>query len=140
MLAEAEAEDKGKNPTRTLTKHFSRARGGRRPQVEQRGTRRFTRYGNPQRVTGSSAFCVAGLTTLFQNLVPTKRRLKAGGGALDCKRMGEVTISYPDGSEGWLRDALLVPNLGVSLVSLSKLCEHGLEGSFNKTVCTIAGE
>ncbi|KAG6225877.1 hypothetical protein E4U26_002737 [Claviceps purpurea] len=115
MLVEAEAEDKGKNPTPDVDEaHFSRARGGRRPQVEQRGTRRFTRYGNPQRVTGSSAFCVAGLTTLFQNLVPTKRRLKAGGGVLDCKRMGEVTISCPDGSEGWLRDALLVPNLGVT--------------------------
>ncbi|KAG6309656.1 hypothetical protein E4U44_006565 [Claviceps purpurea] len=67
MLAEAEAEDKAKNPTPDVDEaHFSRARGGRRPQVEQRGTRRFTRYGNPQRVTGSSAFCVASLTTLFQ--------------------------------------------------------------------------
>ncbi|CCE31588.1 uncharacterized protein CPUR_05441 [Claviceps purpurea 20.1] len=241
MLAEVEAEDKAKNPTPNDEEaHFSRARGGRRPQSEQRGTRRFARYGNDasevegficllcgqpdhpvsacpalkfakrlfdkymarhraKTQTGthpdseqsktdrahmawddsdsfvssdasldgiikeSAAFTkedirVCSLTpsdwpldsgatshmsdhlSRFRNLVPTNRRVKVGGGVLDCKRMGEVKISCPDGSEGWLRDALLVPNLGVSLVSLSKLCEHGLEGSFNKTSMQLLRE
>ncbi|KAG6136862.1 hypothetical protein E4U28_004840 [Claviceps purpurea] len=47
MLVEVDAEDKAKNPTPDVDEaHFSRARGGRRPQGEQRGTRRFTCYGN----------------------------------------------------------------------------------------------
>jgi hypothetical protein len=36
-----------------------------------------------------------------------------------------------DGSSTWLLDVLLVPNLGVNLLSGRRICAAGLKGRFN---------
>ena len=60
-----------------------------------------------------------------------RRTVKVGGGKLYSDYMGTAIMQAPDGNKRSLPQTLLVPGLGVNLLSGSRLCKEGLHGSFN---------
>ena len=60
-----------------------------------------------------------------------RRTIQVGGGRLYADHMGTVELRVPGGESTLLKKALLVPNLGVNLLSGKRLCESGLKGSWD---------
>ena len=83
--------------------------------------------------TGASAHMTDQLSLFKGPLKPVKARTVRGAGdsKLDIKGAGSVRIQTK-GGEMTLSNVLYVPDLGVSLLSGSSLCDSGLLGSFNK--------
>src|ERR1700712_6016356 len=57
----------------------------------------------------------------------------AGGGVLKCEHMGIAELKCEDGSSMLLSNILYVPNLGVNLFSVRRLCQAGLTFSGNES-------
>ena len=57
-------------------------------------------------------------------LIPiVPKRVKVGGGELKSEFSGDVQMRCKDGSSMLLSDVLFVPNLGVNLLSVRRLCQ-----------------
>ncbi|KAA6409361.1 MAG: hypothetical protein FRX48_06914 [Lasallia pustulata] len=70
--------------------------------------------------------------TLFRELIEIRhRRIQVGGGEIWSDHKGVIELRLPNRESTLLEDCLLVPNLGVNLLSGVKVCEKGLRGSFN---------
>jgi hypothetical protein len=81
--------------------------------------------------TGASSH-MSDQPSLFRRMIKIKRRLvRVGGGELYADWKGEAHVVCKDGSSTWLSDVLLVPNLGVNLLSGRRMCAAGLKGRFN---------
>jgi hypothetical protein len=81
--------------------------------------------------TGASSH-MSDQPSLFRRMIKIKRRLVwVGGGELYADWKGEAHVVCKDGSSTWLSDVLLVPNLGVNLLSGRRMCAAGLKGRFN---------
>ncbi|KAF7567667.1 hypothetical protein PtrM4_142580 [Pyrenophora tritici-repentis] len=81
--------------------------------------------------TGASSH-MSDQPSLFRQMIKIKRRLvRVGGGELHADWKGEAQMVCKDGSSIWLSDVLLVPNLGVNLLSGRRICAAGLKGRFN---------
>ena len=71
--------------------------------------------------------------SLFTFLKPIKpKRVKVGGGELKAEYMGDAELVCMDGSSMVLADALYVPNIGVNLLSIRRLCQAGMRFSGNQ--------
>ncbi|KAI1510786.1 Retrotran-gag-2 domain containing protein [Pyrenophora tritici-repentis] len=67
--------------------------------------------------TGASSH-MSDQPSLFRRMIKIKRRLvRVGGGELYADWKGEAQVVCKDGSSTWLSEVLLVPNLGVNLLS-----------------------
>jgi hypothetical protein len=66
-------------------------------------------------------------------LIPIKRRtIRVGGGVLYASQKGTVELQTQRGCGSvLLANVLLVPRLGVNLLSTRKICRHGLTGTFD---------
>ena len=83
--------------------------------------------------TGASSPMTDNLRLFSGSLRPIRRRtIKVGGGKLYSDQCGTAMMRAADGSYTPLSSVLYVPNLGVNLLSVRRLCEHGLQGSFDK--------
>lgn len=83
--------------------------------------------------TGASSH-MSDKSSLFRRLESIPRRvIRVGGGELYADKRGEVEMVCEDGSWMVLKEVLLVPELGINLLSARKLCEAGMEGNFNAT-------
>ena len=81
--------------------------------------------------TGASSH-MSDQPSLFRRMTKIKRRtVRVGGGELYTDWKGEAQVICKDGSSTWLSDVLLVPNLGVNLLSGRRMCGVGLKGRFN---------
>jgi hypothetical protein len=81
--------------------------------------------------TGASSH-MSDQPSLFRRMIKIKRRLvRVGGGELYADWRGEAQVVCKDGSSTWLSDVLLVPNLGVNLLSGRRICAAGLKGRFD---------
>lgn len=81
--------------------------------------------------TGASSH-MSDQPLLFRRMTKIKRRLvRVGGGELYADWKGEAQVVCEDGSSIWLSDVLLVPNLGVNLLSGRRICAAGLKGYFD---------
>jgi hypothetical protein len=60
-----------------------------------------------------------------------QRTIAVGGGKLYSTKRGIIDVINCRGGRFRLKDVLLVPKLGVNLLSGRKLCSAGLRGSFN---------
>ena len=81
--------------------------------------------------TGASSH-MSDQPSLFRRMIKIKRRLvRVGGGELYADWKGEAQMVCKDGSSTWLSDVLLVPNLGVNLLSGRRICATGLKGRFD---------
>jgi len=81
--------------------------------------------------TGASSH-MSDQPSLFRRMIKIRRRLvRVGGGELHADWKGEAQMVCKDGSSTWLSDVLLVPNLGVNLLSGRRICAAGLKGRFN---------
>jgi hypothetical protein len=71
--------------------------------------------------------------SLFSEPPATIRRttIAVGGGKLYLTKRGVIDVIDHRGGRFRLKDVLLVPELGVNLLSGRKLCKAGLRGSFN---------
>ncbi|KAI1507284.1 Retrotran-gag-2 domain containing protein [Pyrenophora tritici-repentis] len=84
--------------------------------------------------TGASSH-MSDQPSLFRRMIKIKRRLvRVGGGELYADWKGEAQVVCKDGSSTWLSEVLLVPNLGVNLLSGRRICAAGLKGRFNSHV------
>jgi len=61
-----------------------------------------------------------------------RRQIKVGGGKLYADYCGTVTMRDHGGNSVLLSSVLYVPNLGVNLLSGRRMCEKGLQGSFDQ--------
>jgi hypothetical protein len=69
---------------------------------------------------------------LFRDIKHIKRRsIRVGGGVMYTDHKGTVDMVCEDGSSMLLSDVLYVPGLGVNLLSARRVCQNGLEGTFN---------
>ena len=57
--------------------------------------------------------------------------IQVGGGMLRSDHYGTAKVVADDGSSCLLKNTLLVPNLGVNLISARRLCKDGIEGHFD---------
>jgi hypothetical protein len=81
--------------------------------------------------TGASSH-MSDQPSLFRRMIKIKRRtVRVGGGELYTDWKGEAQVVCKDGSSTWLSDVLLVPNLGINLLSGRRICAAGLKGQFN---------
>ena len=71
---------------------------------------------------------------LFNSPLQSIRRhtIKVGGGKLYSDQCGTAIMRAKDGNTATLSSVLFVPNLGVNLLSVRRLCEHGLVGGFSQ--------
>ena len=83
--------------------------------------------------SGASSHMTDQLRLFRGPLTRIKRRtIKVGGGRLYSDRCGTAVLQAPDGNKALLSSVLLVPKLGVNLLSGRKMCQTGgLEGRFN---------
>jgi hypothetical protein len=91
--------------------------------------------------TGASSH-MSDQPSLFRRIIKIKRRIvRVGGGELYADWKGEAQVVCKDGSSTWLSDVLLVPNLGVNLLSGRRICAAGLKGRFNsRALCFKLGK
>jgi hypothetical protein len=83
--------------------------------------------------TGASAHMTDQLQLFRGPLVKIKRRIiKVGGGKLYSDHMGTAVVRIPGGKSLRLRKTLLVPRLGVNLLSGRKMCMSGLKGTWDR--------
>ena len=71
---------------------------------------------------------------LFRGPLRTLKRRKpiqVGGGMLGSDHCGTAKVVAEDGSSCLLKNTLLVPNLGINLISARRLCKDGIEGHFD---------
>ncbi|KAI1516726.1 Retrotran-gag-2 domain containing protein [Pyrenophora tritici-repentis] len=81
--------------------------------------------------TGASSH-MSDQPSLFRRMIKIKRRVvRVGGGELYADWKGEAQVVCKDGSSTWLSEVLLVPNLGVNLLSGRRICAASLKGRFN---------
>ena len=81
--------------------------------------------------TGASSH-MSDQPSLFRRMTQIKRRtIRVGGGYLYADWKGEAQVVCKNGSSTWLSDVLLVPNLGINLLSGRRICAAGLKGRFN---------
>ena len=74
------------------------------------------------------------LPSLFRRLITIpKVTIQVRGGKLFSEQMGTMKVEAKDGTYFWMEDCLLVPDLGITLVSAKQLCKQGLTGAFNHT-------
>jgi gag-polypeptide of LTR copia-type len=65
-------------------------------------------------------------------LVPIKRTpIQVGGGVLYARQKGTAEVRALDGTSMLVSDCLFVPDLGISLLSVRRLCEAGLKGEID---------
>jgi hypothetical protein len=91
--------------------------------------------------TGASSH-MSDQPSLFRRMIKIKRRLvRVGGGELHADWKGEAQVVCKDGSSTWLSHVLLVPNLGVNLLSGRRICAAGLKGRFDsRALCFKLGK
>ena len=83
--------------------------------------------------TGASSHMTDKLN-LFRGPLRTLKRhkdIQVGGGMLRSDHCGTAEVVADDGSSCLLKDTLLVPNLGINLISARRLCKDGIEGHFD---------
>jgi hypothetical protein len=64
-------------------------------------------------------------------MIIRRTTIAVGGGKLFSTKRGVIDVMDRRGGRSRLKDVLLVPELGVNLLSGSKLCKAGLKGSFD---------
>ena len=83
--------------------------------------------------TGASSHMTDKLDLFRGPLRTLKRRkpIQVGGGMLGSDHCGTAEVVAEDGSSCLLKNTLLVPNLGINLISARRLCKDGIEGHFD---------
>ena len=83
--------------------------------------------------TGASSHMTDKLDLFRGPLRTLKRRkpIQVGGGILGSDHCGTAEVVAEDGSSCLLKNTLLVPKLGINLISARRLCKDGIEGHFD---------
>ncbi|KAI0993630.1 hypothetical protein K3495_g14554, partial [Podosphaera aphanis] len=83
--------------------------------------------------TGASAY-MSDQPSLFRSLITIPRRtILVGGGKLYARAEGSAQLTCKDGSSMMLHNVLLVPGLGINLLSGRQMCRNGgLKGAFDE--------
>ncbi|KAI1006754.1 hypothetical protein K3495_g1463 [Podosphaera aphanis] len=79
----------------------------------------------------------------FRKLIPMyPRRVKVGGGELRAEFEGDVQMRCKDGSSMLLSNVLFVPNLGINLLSVRRMCQAELNfvGNENKLFLKLGNQ